>query len=156
MTGFNSKVQHLWTNPKCIDLCSPFLYRIFIITHDGKEYRYVGQTKSGEGLTRLDRYRGNVWRILLQEPETVEWQKISGGSSCTLQSTRKPLGHHYFPFKTCPERDLKDLERQYMKEWKCNLNYHCNHKARGWALKELLEDCLTIEKLVPDELTLPL
>lgn len=62
----------------------------------------------------------------------------------------------FSPFKTCPERDLKDLERQYMKEWQCNLNYHCNHKARGWALKELLEDYLTIEKLVPDELTLPL
>ncbi len=144
-----------WSNPKGIDLSAPLLYCIFLTTHDGKEYRYVGKASAREGKKRLNRYAGNVNAIYDNKKPLSGSDKFRAVHLALYQALENDWEITFYPFKNCLEAELNSLEKQYRDEFKSNLNWHSNRKARGWTLKEL-ENGLPIEDLVPDILTTPL
>lgn len=60
MHSFDSRVESLWSNPRNVDLGSPFIYFIRVVDDHEVEFRYVGKARN---LSRLREYQRNMLKI---------------------------------------------------------------------------------------------
>lgn len=149
------KDKTLWSNPKGIDLSTPFLHKIIITTHDSKQYRSVGQTM--QGVKRLDDYAENM-RLIEAGLPPRNGNKYRAVHLALYRAQNNNWTIEFYPFKNCPAKNLNSLKTHYIHKFKCNLDRRFNNKARGWSLDDLPEHggTLTLDVLVPDEITSPL
>ena len=117
----------MWTNPKGIDLDSPFVYYISITDDAGNGYRYVGKARH-KG--RLKEYKRNMVRIRDRRPRrsTPGQEKWRAVHFVLYKAIKNNWKIEFYPFESCSQSELNDVENRLKTELDCNLNDKCTWK----------------------------
>lgn len=129
----------MWTNPKRINLDSPFVYYISITDETGNEYRYIGKARH-KG--RLKEYERNMRRIRDRKPRAKK-QKYRAVHFLLYRAIENNWKIDFYPFEACSHSELSHVENRLIAELGCNLNRGCT-----WPIEEICT--LKIEDVVPN------
>ena len=93
----------MWTNPKRINLDSPFVYYISITDDTGSEYRYIGKARH-KG--RLKEYKRNMRKIRDRKPAWIGHQKYRAVQFVLYKAIENNWKIKFYPLETCSEGEL--------------------------------------------------
>ena len=130
----------MWTNPKCINLDTPFVYYISITDHAGNGYRYVGQAKQHWGRQRLGKYKTNLRRIRDRKPHASN-TKYRAVHFALYKAIKNSWKIDFYPYESCSQSELNHVENRLKIELDCNLN-----GGRMWKIEDICTE--TLEKLL--------
>ena len=129
----------MWTNPKRINLDSPFVYYISITDETGNEYRYIGKARH-KG--RLKEYKRNMVKIRDRRPRG-QTQKYRAVHFLLYKAIENNWKINFYPLEACSHSELSHVEKRLIAELGCNLN-----RGRTWPIEEICT--LKIEDVVPN------
>lgn len=131
----------MWTNPKRINLDSPFVYHISITDDIGRKFQYIGGTT--QGVKRFEKYKTNMCRIRDRKPHASNRKKYRAVHFVLYKAIENRWQIEFFPLEACSEGELNDVESRLIKAFGCNLN-----GERTWRIEDI--DTLKIEDVVPN------
>ena len=129
----------MWTNPKRINLDTPFVYYISITDDAGSEYRYIGKARH-KG--RLKEYKRNMVKIRDRRPRG-RTQKYRAVHFLLYRAIENNWNINFYPLEACSQNELAHVEKRLIEELGCNLN-----RGRTWRIEDLCT--LKIEDVIPD------
>ena len=129
----------MWTNPKRINLDSPFVYYISITDDTGSEYRYIGKARH-KG--RLKEYKRNM-RKIRDRKQRASNQKYRAVHFVLYKAIENNWKIKFYPLEACSEGEVGAVEKRLIVEFGCNLN-----RGRMWAIEDICT--LEIEDIVPN------
>lgn len=140
--GSDSK-RLIWTDPQGLvnRKARSFLYFVRVIDDEGREYRYIGQTKGGE--SRLKDYARNIDRIFAGLPRRITpgQEDYRAVHLALAKACKHDWTYELYPLEEVEPYQLNEMEQQRIRELQCNLN-----GARKWSVVQF--QTLTIHELV--------
>lgn len=128
MEKFESRLRSLWRTSGNVDLQSCFLYFICITDHEGRRYAYIGKARDQ---SRLHEYRNNMLKIRAGR-ERGKRQNYRAVHFAMYSALLNGWEIDFFPIENCSKAQLNTLEKQRIREHKCNLN-----GARTWRVANM-------------------
>lgn len=128
MIDFELRLKTLWRTADGIDLGRPFLYFISVRSSEGVLYTYVGKARDE---TRLHEYRRNMLKIHSRR-ERGKSQNYRAVHFALYSALNNGWETNFFPLENCEKGQLNELERQRIREHRCNLN-----GARTWRVGQM-------------------
>lgn len=133
--GMLSTAPILWTNPRNIPLAigKSLLYFIGITDQNGKQYRYIGQTK--QGARGLGEYQKDLKKISLGKPRKNTAGK--GTYKAIHLALAKAYEHdwtiEFYPLENVGENLIANLEKKRIQELQSNLNITARWSVEDYA-----------------------
>ena len=118
----------MWTNPKRINLDSPFVYYISITDDTGSEYRYIGKARH-KG--RLKEYQRNI-RKIRDWKQRASNQKYRAVHFLLYKAIENNWKINFYPLEACSQSELAHVEKRLIAELGCNLN-----RGRTWPIEDI-------------------
>ena len=130
----------MWTNPKRINLDSPFVYYISITDDIGRKFQYIGKTT--KGARRLKKYKRNM-RKIRDRKQRAPNQRYRAVHFVLYKAIENNWKINFYPLEACSQSELAHVEKRLIAELGCNLNH-----GRMWPIEDICT--LKIEDVVPN------